>query len=102
MTNTAALQFTDPKLGSELKFNVLDFKGPTTEKEDNHQSSMLESAKIFSEIWETGSAAPIDSAQARRVSHAWRCSHCVIVRQEFDVEFERSLRCASYENHPRS
>ena len=49
-----AVQFTDPKLGTDLKFNVMDFKGPTTEKDDGHQSSMLESAKIFSEIWETG------------------------------------------------
>ena len=38
---------------------MLDFKGPTTEKEDNHQSSMLESAKIFSEIWETGSGVQV-------------------------------------------
>lgn len=48
------LQFTDPKLGSELKFDVMDFKGPTREHEDNITSSMLDSAKIFSEIWETG------------------------------------------------
>ena len=49
-----SLQFTDPKLGTELKFNVMDFKGPTVEPEDNRMSSMLDSAKIFSEIWETG------------------------------------------------
>lgn len=48
------LQFTDPKLGSDLKFEVMDFKGPTREQEDNVSSSMLDSAKIFSEIWETG------------------------------------------------
>ena len=50
-------QFTDPKLGSDLKFDVMDFKGPTIEPEDNRMSSMLDSAKIFSEIWETGAAA---------------------------------------------
>lgn len=52
-----ALQFTDPKLGSDLKFDVMDFKGPTREPEDNVMSSMLDSAKIFSEIWETGAYA---------------------------------------------
>ena len=51
-----SLQFTDPKLGEELKFNVMDFKGPTVEPEDNRMSSMLDSAKIFSEIWETGAS----------------------------------------------
>lgn len=51
-----SLQFTDPKLGTELKFNVMDFKGPTVEPEDNRMSSMLDSAKIFSEIWETGAS----------------------------------------------
>ena len=51
------MQFTDPKLGSDLKFDVMDFKGPTIEPEDNRMSSMLDSAKIFSEIWETGAAA---------------------------------------------
>ncbi len=34
----------------------MDFKGPTIEPEDNRMSSMLDSAKIFSEIWETGSS----------------------------------------------
>ena len=48
------LQWNDPKLGSDLKFNVLDFKGPTIEPVDTRMSSMLDSAKIFSEIWETG------------------------------------------------
>lgn len=52
------LQFTDHKLGSDLKFDVMDFKGPTREPEDNVMSSMLDSAKIFSEIWETGVHVP--------------------------------------------
>lgn len=58
------MQFTDPKLGSALKFDVMDFKGPTIEPEDNRMSSMLDSAKIFSEIWETGADAQPCSRQA--------------------------------------
>ncbi|DBA71440.1 TPA: hypothetical protein ACH3X2_011238 [Trebouxia sp. C0005] len=53
--------FTDPKLGSDLKFDVMDFKGPTIEPEDNRMSSMLDSAKIFSEIWETGNSSLADN-----------------------------------------
>lgn len=58
MSAAVPLQFTDPKLGSDLKFDVMDFKGPTQEPEDNIMSSMLDSAKIFSEIWETGVHLP--------------------------------------------
>lgn len=68
------VQYTDPKLGSDLKFDVMDFKGPTREPEDNVMSSMLDSAKIFSEIWETGVGACLHGLPLMSCSgmHAWQ------------------------------
>lgn len=53
--------FTDPKLGSDLKYDVMDFKGPRIDQQDDVLSSMLDSAKMFSEIWETGNSSLADN-----------------------------------------